>query len=215
MSPTAVPRPTARGRRLPVAHLVAGLLLVAVSVMTAVQVIGRLDDRTAVLALTRDVAAGQVLSAADLSQARVTADAGLDLVPVERMPQVVGRPAAVPLKAGSLLSAAQLGDSGWPPAGKVRLAVGVPAGRMPADVTAGATVTIHPAPAAGQQTQPSPAPAASGVPGDGGPVRAVVVAVSPAPDMSGWVVSVLCDSADASRVIAATGGEVSIVVEAG
>ncbi|MEU8075952.1 SAF domain-containing protein [Catellatospora citrea] len=197
------------------AHLVAGLLLVAVSVMAAVQVIGRLDDRTAVLALTRDVVAGQVLSAADLSQAQVAADADLNLVPAERLPQVVGRPAAVPLKAGSLLSAAQLGDSVWPPAGKVRLAVGVPAGRMPADVTAGATVTIHPAPVVGQQAPPSAAPAASAAAGSDGPVRAVVVAVSQAPDMSGWVVSVLCDSADAPRVIAATGGEVSIVVEAG
>jgi hypothetical protein len=46
-------------------------------------------------------------------------------------------------------------------------------------------------------------------------VRAVVVAVTQAPDMAGWVVSVLCDSADAPRMIAATGGEVSIVVEAG
>jgi hypothetical protein len=146
------------------------------------------------------VAAGEVISEADLRVARVVPDPVVQLVAASDRGLVVGRTAAVPLAAGSLLSPGQVGAVVWPPAGQSVLAVPVATGRVPAGLAPGSAVSVLPAdqPAlAGGQ-----APAA---------VPAVVVAVE-APNVAGIrVVSLLLGELQARQVAAA--GEVVLVLE--
>src|SRR5262249_58236350 len=58
-------------------------------------------DRQPVLAMARDVPAGQTISAADLRVVRVAADGGIRPVSSSARSQVIGRPAALGLAAGA------------------------------------------------------------------------------------------------------------------
>lgn len=206
---TGSAQPPSGGRRLPVAHLLGGVLLTAVCILLALQVFARLDDRTAVLALTSDVAVGHVLTEADLRAVNVNVGSGVAVLDAGQLPSVLGRAVAVPVRAGSLLSWAQLGQRAWPPAGQAVIAVPVAAGRMPTDVAAGAHITVLISSAA--DTATPTAPPTGGLPGV--QAQALVVAVTTAQDPSGaTVVTVLLDSADALKV-ASTAGDVSIIMQ--
>lgn len=210
---------TVAPRRLPVAHLLAGLLLIAVCVLLSLQVYGRIDDRSPALAAARDVPAGQQLTAADLRRVMVGADDGVHYLRAADLDKVVGRPAAVPLRAGQLLAPSQLGERAWPPAGQALVAVGVDEGHLPAGLTPGAQVSVltaaGSAPAAAAPTAGKPAPtagAAAPTAPAGTQIRGIVVAVSKAADLSGSVVTVLVPAADASLLGVPRSAEVSIVV---
>lgn len=71
---TVPPSPSVRRVRAPSwldPRVAAGILLIAVSVTTGARVVGSADRSVQVWALTRDVAAGTVLTAADVEPARV------------------------------------------------------------------------------------------------------------------------------------------------
>jgi hypothetical protein len=121
------------------------------------------------------VAAGEVIGQADLRVVQV--DAAVELVGAADRDMVVGRTAAVPLAAGSLLSPAQLGAPAWPPAGRSVLAVLVPTGLVPAGLSAGTTVSVL---LPGAPADTSNGPEAAGMVA----VPAVVVAVE-APNVAG------------------------------
>jgi hypothetical protein len=89
-----------------------------------------------------------VLSPADLQQVRISADAAARLVPAAAEATVVGRTAAEPLPAGSLLTFAALGGAGQPGAGQAQVGVQVSAGQYPPSLAAGATVEVLDAPSA-------------------------------------------------------------------
>ncbi|MEU8001625.1 SAF domain-containing protein [Catellatospora sp. NPDC049111] len=219
--------PTVAPRRLPVAHLLGGLLLIAVCVLLSLQVYGRIDDRTPALAAARDVAAGQQLTAADLRQVMVGADDGLPLVRAADLDQVVGRAAAVPLRAGQLLAPSQLGPSDWPPSGQALIAVGVDEGHLPAGVVPGAQISIvTPATAPGIATTatpgtkppslgtatPSPTAPHTGAGAAVVQVRGTVMAVTTSADQSGSVVTVLVLAADAPLLGVPRSTDVAIIV---
>ncbi|MEV0453704.1 SAF domain-containing protein [Catellatospora methionotrophica] len=221
---TATTPPTVAPRRLPVGHLLGGLLLIVVCVLLSLQVYGRIDDRTPALAAARDVAAGQQLTAADLRQVMVGADDGVLLIPAADLDRVVGRAAAVPLRAGQLIAAPQLGPSDWPPADKALIAVGVEEGHLPAGVVPGAQISvITPASAPGIATPgtktPGTAPSASAptaAPAGTGTavvqVRGTVVAVTASADQSGSVVTVLVPATDAPLLGVPRSTDVAIIV---
>jgi Flp pilus assembly protein CpaB len=215
---------TVTPRRLPVGHLLGGLLLIAICVLLSLQVYGRIDKRTPVLAAARDVPAGQQLSAADLRQVMISADGGVQYLAAADLDMVVGRPAAVPLKAGQLIAPAQLGDSAWPPPGQALIAVGVDEAHLPGGLTAGAQISVVTAPtgsqpatstpggktpgAAPNTTQNSaPTPAASVV-----QIRGTVVAVTETADQSGAVVTVLVAAADATLLGVPRSTDVAVIV---
>src|SRR5436305_2323608 len=107
--------PAHRRRSLP--WLLLGILLVAGSALAFAVTSSRLSSRQPVLALARNVPAGHVLEAGDLSVVNVGADASLTLIPSSSESSVLGRPAAMPLAAGSLLTDAELGVGVTPPSG--------------------------------------------------------------------------------------------------
>jgi hypothetical protein len=140
----AVRRLPRRRRNLPLA--VAGVLLVAVCALMSAAGWLNAGHREAMLALARPVPAGSVLTAADLQQVRISADASARLVPASAEAAVVGRTAGEPLPAGTLLSFSALGTAGQPAAGQAELGVQVSPGQYPASLAAGATVEVLDAP---------------------------------------------------------------------
>ncbi|GAA3390312.1 hypothetical protein GCM10020369_43790 [Cryptosporangium minutisporangium] len=169
------------------------------------------SGRVAALAVATNVPAGQVITDRDLQTVQVAADSSVSLVRASERNTVVGQTAAVPLTAGSLLSAAMLGAPAPPATGQAVVAVSVDPGRFPPALTAGSTVTVVAAKSgdtvAGSAT-PGAAPAAPERSGQRWP--GVVLAVDPAVDgRGGAVVTLRMAAADAPDVAAA--GPVALV----
>lgn len=201
-------RAARRRRRLPFVAL--GGLLVIVCVLAYAFGAVRLGDRVQVLEVARPVAAGQPLTAADLTQVSAARDSAATLVPASQAQQVVGRTAVVPLLAGTLLTPGLLGDAAFPPAGKVAASVAVKPGQYPQGLTSGARVQVYVS-ATGQD---GAAPAASSRAGGSVPARlaAVVLTVDPAGDGQGaTVVTLLLDAADGAQLAAAPAGGVVLM----
>ena len=94
-----------------------------------------------VLALARPVAAGQVITAADLRVVQATVSGAVSLVPASRKDRVTGRPAAASLPAGALLAAGDVGAAG-PGPGTARLGVVLEPGRYPPGLSPGQHVDV-------------------------------------------------------------------------
>jgi hypothetical protein len=180
---TAGPQPQGHLRRLrrrSVPLAAGGVLLVVVCALVFAEGWLQAGHRQPVLALSQPVAAGQVITAADLETVRVSAAGPVSLVPASRQAEIVGSTAAASLPAGSLLAASDIGTP--PPVkGQVRLGVALKPGAYPPDLAAGQDVDVLATPAA----------AASGSSSSGGapaalPVgEAVVLSVSLAAASSG------------------------------
>jgi HAMP domain-containing protein len=189
--------------RAPRHMLVGAALMVGAALLFAVVGL-RAEPAVPVLALAHPVAAGEVIGEADLRVVHIVPDPAVDLVPASDRQTVVGRTAAVPLAEGGLLSPTQLGPVAWPSPGQSVLAVPVPAGRVPAGLSAGSVVSVL-LPAARAEAPEGGEPAGLVA------VPAAVVAVEE-PNVAGIrVVSLLLSSAQARQVAAADG--VVLVVE--
>lgn len=195
---------TRRVGRRSVRRVVAGLLVVLATVVTFWQVDLRRHVDEQFLAVARDVPAGQVIADADVRVVRGANPSGLDLVPAERRGGIVGRSAAVPLAAGSLLVSAQVGPAAWPAAGQAVIAVPVKPGRAPTSLTAGSRVVVLVAPPAGGQQASQQ---------NNGVRRAVatVVSVAAGADQVGTQLVTVLLAADAAEGVAAAHGDVSLV----
>jgi hypothetical protein len=188
--------------------LVGGLLLVLLcaGVFAAVQL--RADARVQVLAVARPVAAGQVLVAADVKPVMVVPDPQVPLVSASETERLVGRTAAVPLAAGSLLAESQLGPDAWPATGQAIVAAAFKAGRVPAGLAAGSQVLIV-------SVDKDPLSGSSDKSPDVKPVPATAVDVAPGPDGSGTTTVSLLVDRDAATTLAATGSDLALVLVGG
>ena len=205
-APAAAPRWA--GRRS-ARRVMAGVLLVLASVVAFWQIDLRRHADDSFLATARSLAAGQVITEADLRVVRVAGTSGLALLPAARRGDVVGRAAAVPIAAGSLLTPAQLGPAAWPPAGEAVIAVPVKPGRGPAGLMPGARVVVLVVPTGATPEQPQSRPGGP----DPGVRRAVatVVSVAAGVDQVGTQLVTLVLPADAAEMIASAAGEVALV----
>jgi hypothetical protein len=101
-------------------------------------------DRKPVLALRNDVIAGQIIEADDLTVVRVSADSGVSLVSSSARDDVIGKPAATNLLAGTLLVPEVVGTADGLESGTAVLAIPVPVAQLPADeLDTGDNVTIY------------------------------------------------------------------------
>ena len=170
-----------RGRRRSVPLAAGGVVLVVVCALVFAEGWLQAGHRQPVLALAQPVAAGQVITAADLETVRVSVAGPVSLVPASRQAEVVGSMAAASLPAGSLLAGSDIGTP--PPVkGQVRLGVALKPGQYPPDLAAGQDVDVLATPAAsasGSSSGSGGAPAALPV------GEAVVLSVSPATASSG------------------------------
>jgi len=196
-----------------------GVVLVVVCVAVFVVVGGRRDGRREVLVVTRPVQVGQLVTAGDVRVVSVVVEPAVEVVPAGSAGQVVGRPAAVPLSAGSLLSMSSVGRRSLP-AGVRLVGASLKPGSYPPGVSAGDQVmvlltgdTARPAAVAGSGASvqgavevPSVARSSS--------VEGVLVSAEPGPAGSGGlVVSVQVGADDAESVArAAAAGQVALVL---
>lgn len=200
------PAPRAKAGRRNGKRVALGVLVVVATVVTFWQVDLRRHAEDSFLAVARPVAAGQAIEDADLRVVRIANTSDLHLLPAGERPQIVGRTAAVPLAAGSLLTATQVGDAAWPPAGQAVIAVPVKPGRAPAALAAGTRVVVLVTDAAVQGT--------TGRSGDAEAPRratATVVSMTDGGDQAGGqLVTLLLDAKQAESVAAAS-GDVALV----
>jgi hypothetical protein len=188
-------------RRRSVPRLLGGALLVVLGAVVFGVVGLRVDPGIDVIALARPVTAGTQISDADLRVVHIVPDQSLHAVRASERATVVGRTAAVPLAAGSLLTSEQLGTVTDPPPGQSVIAVGVKTGRAPAGLAPGASVLVVVV-AQGSNGE-------SGMPPQ---ARAVVRAVD-LTDSSGVTVVSLQMSAESAVRIASATGDVALVLQ--
>jgi hypothetical protein len=194
----------------------------------------RAGDQVSVLAITRSVPQGQVLTADDLKSVRISAGTTIATVPLAAAPAVVGRRAAEALEPNTLLATNELMTRFSPPSGESIVGVAAKEGQLPASgVAPGETVDVILTGLPGQQdtslgSAPTGAPSVSSGAGiaAGEPLVAGTVlvsgatvleaAASPASSGSNDVdVSLLTPSTLAPIVASASAaGEIALVVVA-
>ena len=164
-----------RGRRRSIPLAAGGVVLVVACALVFAEGWLQAGHRQPVLALAQPVAAGQVITVADLETVRVSVAGPVSLVPASRQAEVVGSTAAVSMPAGSLLAGSDIGTP--PPVkGQVRLGLALKPGAYPPDLAAGQDVDVLATPAAAASGSSSSGAAPAALPVG----QAVVLSVSPA-----------------------------------
>ncbi len=200
-------RVPARPRRRSLPWLLLGVLLVAGCALAFAMASVRLSGRQPVLELVRSVPAGHVLQSGDLQVVNVATDSNLGLMPAASEPSVLGRPVALPLAGGTLLTAAELGTGRVPPSGSAVVGVALKVGQYPPELSPGDRVLVVTAASSGTGAASSA--------GTQPTLDATVVGIQAAPADSSvaTVVSLQVSEADAASVAAAgSGGDVSLVL---
>jgi hypothetical protein len=199
----AVPSVVQRHRQVP--WIVAGVLLVVGCALAFGVASVRASHGEQVLAVARSVPAGHVVQPGDLRVVKVTPTAGLDPVLAVSESSSVGRPAAVALVAGTLLTPADLGT---PSGGNGDVvAVALKAGAYPPSLGPGGRVDVVPV-VGGSSSGSTP------VSGQSSSIGAVVLSVdaTPAGSSADAVVSLQVNPADADEVAAlAAAGQIALV----
>ncbi|ROQ65223.1 SAF domain-containing protein [Streptomyces sp. CEV 2-1] len=205
--PITTTPPLKRERRWSVTALC--VVLAVVAGLGAAAAVTSASDRTQVLAIARDVPAGQALTREDLTVAEVSADAHLSPVPTSDRARVIGKRPAVELRKGGLLTASQLSSGTGLGDDKQQVGVQVKRGQAPAGALApGDKVLAVTTPAQGEQTdlKGAEAPPSS--------INGFVVSVS-RPDASGTIVVNLAVSPTDGPLLAtrASTGRIALVRE--
>src|SRR5690606_19287468 len=105
--PAEAPR-LVRQRRIRRGWVGIGVLAIVLAALGSATLFRAIGPSQEYLALARDVPVGAQVTASDLRVVRLSASPGLSSVPLSEVDQVIGRYAAVPLVAGSLLTPEQL-----------------------------------------------------------------------------------------------------------
>lgn len=129
--PVAAP-PGPRERRVRSGHLALATALIAVGALGTATLVTLVSAKGEYLALARDVGYGAELAAEDLAVVRISTPPGLRPWPANERDRAVGNVAAMPLVAGTLLTAAHVTSQRLPAAGEVRLGITLPGDRLPA-----------------------------------------------------------------------------------
>jgi hypothetical protein len=175
-------RPLPRRRRPMM--IVASALLVGLGILISVAMYQRLNHQVQVLVVQRDVAAGSVITAADLGTASI-ATSGVSDVPAEQRDQVIGLVAASALHPGMLLAASDLVSSLPPAPGQVLVGVSLrPSALLASGLAPGDHVTLIGTPGVIGENSSGGSPNDSLIT----PVAGVVQAVDATPNQDGEVV---------------------------
>lgn len=173
--------PVKRERRWSVVALC--VILAVLCALGAAAAVNSASDRSRVLAIARDVPAGQAITAADLTEAEVSADAALSPVPATDRDSITGKRPAVDLRKGGLLTRSQLATGTGLGDDKQQVGVQIKKGQAPAgSLSPGDKVLAVTTPAQGDDAEDdakNPAPPST--------IDGVIVAVS-RPDATGTVV---------------------------
>ncbi|MCX4673649.1 SAF domain-containing protein [Streptomyces sp. NBC_01381] len=191
----------------------AGVLTILVGVLGALYAVNVAGDRVNVLALTRNVAAGEKITAQDLTVSSFAEDPALSPVPASERATVIGQRAAVDLRANSMLTRSQLRAGGALGDDKQLVGVEVKRGQAPREgLLAGDAVLAVVLPAQGEET----ASDAKGnqAPADPETVKATVVSVGRADATGSVTVNLAVPTTDGPRLaMKAAAKQVALVRE--
>ncbi|MBV8305400.1 MAG: SAF domain-containing protein, partial [Acidimicrobiia bacterium] len=112
------------------ALIACGVLLMVGCGLIAAVLQMRAASRTAVLAVSSDVAAGQVIQSSALSTVSLSGGAGLSAIAAGDRANIVGQTASVPLMPGSLVTRSQLAKNNAVAPGKVVIGLSLKAGQV-------------------------------------------------------------------------------------
>ena len=132
--------PSGARRSAPMA--LAGVVAVALGALLFLALYTSIDRRQSVLGVARPVAAGQVITAADLRDVRISSAAGVRPLAASQRASVVGKTAAVPLVPGSLLVDSQLGASSGLQPNQAVVGVALKPGQAPPGLRSGTRVQV-------------------------------------------------------------------------
>ncbi|CAM5613095.1 SAF domain-containing protein [Streptomyces diastaticus] len=197
------------GRRKSPAMLALSALLIAGGAGGGYLAWEKTGERTPVLVVAADVAAGDVIEEGDLARTSVSLDPAVKAIPAELREKVVGKRAAVPLVPGSLLSPKQVTDRTLVRPGEQLVGISLKPSRLPATrLSAGDTV----------QVVSTPGQAAGDEEADAQPdmVEARVVRVGPKAESGGERVLDVAVPKGRGPLLAAraANGNVAVVVDA-
>ncbi len=196
--------PTLRRRR-PSRLLLLGIVLAVLGALLGVYLYVTADNRTAVVAVARPVAYGQMIASDDLREVLLPPDTGLATVAWDEVDRVIGRRAGTDLRPGQTVTPDAVTGVVVPPAGEAVVGLPVAAGQLP----------VTPLIARDNVLVVGGKDAVGGSAGE--PVRAVVLDVGDV-DVSGHrTVDLLVPEGDAVTVArdAAAGGSVLVLVARG
>jgi hypothetical protein len=142
-------------RRVQLPFLGVALLLIALGAIVFGLFASSSVSQRRVLGATRDIAPGEVISAADLAVVDVSAPSGTALVPETARGSCVGQRAAVGIPKGSLLSPASVRSGGAVDPGSAVVAIVIAPGTAPVvDLRMGDRVQIVGTAASGTDATP-------------------------------------------------------------
>jgi hypothetical protein len=196
-------------RRRP-AMIALAVAMAGAGVLVSATVYSRTDHREAVVMVMQPVAAGAVITAADLGATSVSVGTGIRVIPATQLTQVSGEIAAVALRPATLLSPADLTTAQPPGPGQVLVPASVKPSVVPVSgLFPGDHVLVVATP--GDQGQ---AGSSAGSPSLTAPVPGVVEAVSGVPDADGVdVVDLLVsDAAGAAVAEQVSTGQFALIV---
>ncbi|WP_259299844.1 SAF domain-containing protein [Streptomyces aurantiacus] len=186
------------------------MVLAVVCALGAAAAVTSAGDRSKVLAVARDVPAGQPLKPADVTVAEVSADAALTPIPARDKATVIGKRAATDLRKGGLLVSGQLAAGSGLGDDEQQVGVQVKRGQAPDGTLApGDKVLAVTTPAQGDEPDSTKDEA-----DEPSSVDATVVSIS-RPDASGTiVVNLAVDQADGPRLAThSAAGRIALVRE--
>jgi hypothetical protein len=134
----------------------AGALIVVTSVVAALALYARIGDRSEVLAVSRDVLAGEQISDADLEVVSMSSDDGIPTVPASQRSAIVGQYARVRLLSGSLLAADSVQPRPIVDPERVLMSVVVPVGLVPVGLREQSRVVLVVTPPTSGGVRPRP-----------------------------------------------------------
>ena len=207
----ATPRLLARRRNVP--HLALGALLIVACATGFAVAASRLDHRYAVLALSRPVAVGDVLTPSDLHDAYLDTGSGVDSIPASELKTIAGRTMAVSLPAGALLTPSELGGPATPAAGFAVAAELLKPGSFPPDLAAGAHVLLI-ATQGGSASVAPPGGSSTSVQLSASSWRAIVVGVENLDNDQGTVLTVQITATDAPALAQVPVGDLDVIAVA-
>lgn len=190
-------------RRRPIV-LAAGIVTVVLSVLLGVYLVNGLRETEQALVTRVDLEPGQAITDADLETKTINADSGLAVL--TNPAEVVGKQAAGPLAAGTLLNPGSITLQVLPPAGQSVVGVSVPITRRPVvPLQRGDNVRVVDTPR-DQSDPPTQGPVAT---------KGQVVAVQDYDDQGVTVIDLLVPSGEANWVAArAATNRVAVIKDA-
>jgi len=205
-------RKSAKPRRK-LLQALAWVLVALVAALVAISAVNRAGDRVSVLAVARNVQAGETIQASDLVTASVAKDPALTPVPASERTQVVGQRAAVDLRQGTLLTRSQLQAGGGLGDAKQVVGVEVKKGFAPrGELQPGDKVLAVVLPAQGEAATSSSAKGSSA--GASQDVEATVKSVGRADATGSLVVNLAVSSSDGPDLARdAAAGRIALVRE--